>query len=398
MKKVKLMSLCLAIGFFLLSTALTNAQDLRGITSDSVKVGIITDTTGVVADYGRHLLMGVSDYLKYINEKGGIHGRKINLIHEDDQYKIPLAIASFEKLVTKDEVLAILHCGGTPQTMALLPKIEKEKVPVIPPGMLLPMYTPYKRYVFSYGSTYSNQIEVLIDYVINDLKVKAPKTAIVYWPVEWAKEGLRASKDRLKAYGVDPVGEIELPMGAVDASSQVLSMKRAGAEYVIIFTLAPGIINFIKTAEKFDYFPTYLTFTWCADDSILKAVGKAAKIYYAGSMFGVWNDDSPGGKELREIAQKYGSSPKLPTLYIQGYTTAAILVEGLRRAGKNVTVEKFVDALETLKDFDCGGMLSPMTYTPTIHKPSDYSKIVMADTEKLVFVPVTKWVKPRVIK
>jgi len=398
MKKVKLMSLCLAIGFFLLSTALTNAQDLRGIASDSVKVGIITDTTGVVADYGRHLLMGVSDYLKYINEKGGIHGRKINLIHEDDQYKIPLAIASFEKLVTKDEVLAILHCGGTPQTMALLPKIEKEKVPVIPPGMLVPMYTPYKRYVFSYGSTYSNQIEVLIDYVINDLKVKAPKTAIVYWPVEWAKEGLRASKDRLKAYGVDPVGEIELPMGAVDASSQVLSMKRAGAEYVIIFTLAPGIINFIKTAEKFDYFPTYLTFTWCADDSILKAVGKAAKIYYAGSMFGVWNDDSPGGKELREIAQKYGSSPKLPTLYIQGYTTAAILVEGLRRAVKNVTVEKFVDALETLKDFDCGGMLSPMTYTPTIHKPSDYSKIVMADTEKLVFVPVTKWVKPRVIK
>jgi len=398
MKKVKLMSLCLAIGFFLFSTALTNAQDLRGITSDSVKVGIITDTTGVVADYGRHLLMGVSDYLKYINEKGGIHGRKINLIHEDDQYKIPLAIASFEKLVTKDEVLAILHCGGAPQTMALLHKIEKEKVPVIPPGMLVPMYTPYKRYVFSYGSTYSNQIEVLIDYVINDLKVKAPKTAIVYWPVEWAKEGLKASKDRLKAYGVDPVGEIELPMGAVDASSQVLSMKRAGAEYVIIFTLAPGIINFIKTAEKFDYFPTYLTFTWCADDSILKAVGKAAKIYYAGSMFGVWNDDSPGGKELREIAQKYGSSPKLPTLYIQGYTTAAILVEGLRRAGKNVTVEKFVDALETLKDFDCGGMLSPMTYTPTIHKPSDYSKIVMADTEKLVFVPVTRWVKPRVIK
>ena len=398
MKKVKAISLYLVIGFFLLSAGLANAQDLRGITSDSVKVGIITDTTGVVADYGRHLLMGVSDYIKYINEKGGIHGRKLNLIHEDDQYKIPLAIASFEKLVTKDEVLAILHCGGTPQTMALLPKIEKEKVPVIPPGMLVPMYTPYKRYVFSYGSTYSNQIEVLIDYVVNDLKVKAPKTGIVHWPVEWAKEGAKASKDRLKTYGVEPVGEIELPMGAVDASSQVLSMKRAGAEYVIIFTLAPGIINFIKTAEKFDYFPTYLTFTWCADDSILKAVGKAAKIYYAGSMFGVWNDDSPGGKELREIAQKYGSSPKLPTLYIQGYTTTAIMVEGLKRAGKNLTVEKFVDALETLKDFDCGGMLSPMTYTPSIHKPSDYSKIVKADIEKLVFIPVTKWVKPREAK
>jgi branched-chain amino acid transport system substrate-binding protein len=398
MKKARSIRFFIVIGFILSVLTSAGAQDLRGIKPDAINIGIITDTTGVVADYGRHLLMGVSDYLKHINEKGGIHGRKINLVHEDDQYKIPLAIASFEKLVTKDEVLAILHCGGTPQTMALLPKIEKEKVPVIPPGMLVPMYNPYKRYVFSYGSTYSNQIEVLIDYMVNDLKIKAPKTGIVYWPVEWAKEGLKASKDRLKAYGVDPVGEIELPMGAVDASSQVLSMKRAGAEYVIIFTLAPGIINFIKTAEKFDYFPTYLTFTWCADDSILKAVGKGAKTYYAGNMFGVWNDDSPGGKEMREIAQKYGSSPKLPTLYIQGFTTTSIVVEGLRRAGKNVTVEKFVDALETLKDFDCGGMLSPMTYTPTLHKPSDYSKIVKADIEKSIFIPVTKWVTPRAVK
>jgi branched-chain amino acid transport system substrate-binding protein len=398
MRKVSLVRIVSLIGLLIFTALPTVAQEMRGISSDTVKVGIITDTTGVVADYGRHLLMGVSDYIKHINEKGGIHGRKLHLIHEDDQYKIPLAIAAFEKLVTKDEVLAILHCGGTPQTIALLPKIEKEKVPVIPPGMLPPMYTPYKRYVFSYGSTYSNQIEVLIDYIIHDLKVKAPKTGIVYWPVEWAKEGLKASKDRLKAYGIESVGEIELPMGAVDASSQVLSMKRVGAEYLIIFTLAPGIINFIKTAEKFDYFPTYLTFTWCADDSILKAVGKGAKAYYAGSMFGVWNDDCPGGKEMREIAQKYGSSPRLPTLYIQGYTTTTILVEGLRRAGRNLTVEKFVDALETLREFDCGGMLSPMTYTSTSHNPSEYSKVVKADTERLIFVPVTKWVKPRILK
>jgi ABC-type dipeptide/oligopeptide/nickel transport system ATPase component len=75
-----------------------------------------------------------------------------------------------------------------------------------------------------------------------------------------------------------------------------------------------------------------------------------------------------------------------------------IVLLGANGAGKNTTVEKFVDALETLKDFDCGGMLSPMTYTPTIHKPSDYSKIVKADTEKLVFVPVTKWIKPQAVK
>jgi len=398
MKRINSKGLGLIIGFFLFVSVPTGAQDLRGITSDTIRVGIITDTTGVVADYGRHLLMGVSDYIKYINEKGGIHGRKISLIHEDDQYKIPMAIASFEKLVFKDEVLAILHCGGTPQTMALLPKIEKEKVPVIPPGVLKPMYDPYKRYIFSYGSTYSSQLEVVIDYIVNELKVKAPKIGIVNWPFEPAKEGLKASKDRLKLYGVEPLVEVELPMGAVDASSQVLSLKKAGAEYVLIFTLSPGAINFIKTAEKFDYFPTYLTFTWLADDSIVKAVGKAIKNYYVGSIFGAWNEDCPGGREMREIAKKYGSSPKLPSLYIQGYTTTSILAEGLKRAGREVTVERFVDALETLKEFDCGGMLSPMTYTSKAHNPSEYSKIFKADTDKLYFTPVTGWVKSRVLK
>jgi branched-chain amino acid transport system substrate-binding protein len=398
MKSKKSVCLCLFTGLLLSLAAPSYAQDMRGITKDAVKFGIITDTTGVVADYGRQLLMGCSDYIKYINDKGGIHGRKISLIHEDDQYKTPLAIAAFEKLVTRDEVLGIFHCGGTPQTMALLPKIEKEKVPVIPPGTLEPMFTPYKRYVFTYGSTYSNQMEVVIDYLVNDLKVKSPKVGIVYWPMEWAKEGHKASKARLKAYAIDPVAEVELPAGAIDTSSQVLALKKAGADHVVIFTLSPGAINFIKTAEKFDYFPTYLTFTWGADDSVLKAIGKAAKACYVGSMFGAWIEDSPGGRELREIAGKYGSTPKLPSLYIQGYTFTSIFIEGLRRAGKEVSVEKFVDALETLKDFDCGGMLSPMTYTSKVHKPSEYSKIFKADTDKMIFVPITGWVKPRVLK
>jgi len=393
-----LFKICFVMALGLLLALPASAQDLRGITSNSVKVGVIADTTGPVAEFGRYLLNGYSDLFRYYNEKGGIHGRKIILAHEDDQYKIPLAIAAFEKLVFKEKVLGLLHLGGSAQAMALMPKVEAEKVPSIPSGVLKPMYEPYKRYFFVYGSKYSSQIEVCIDYVVNDLKAKHPKVGFVYWPLEWGKAMVRAGRDRLKAYGVESVGDVELPIGTVDPSSQVLAMKKAGAEYVGIICLGNAAINFIKAAEKFNYFPTYLTSTWCADDLVIQAVGSAGKNYYSGSIFGSWHEDCPGGKEVRAIAKKYGSSPKLKSLYIQGYTAGMIFLEGLKRAGRDLTVEKFTDALETLRNFDCGGMLSPMTYTSKAHDPSKYSKILKADVKKKILVPATGWVEPRSFK
>ncbi len=393
-------SLLVFLFIVLFTVSNASASDTRGITDDTVKIGLIADTTGPVANLGRFLKMGCQDYFKAINEKGGVHGRKIKLIHEDDQYQIPKAIAAFEKLVFKDEVLSILHCGGTPQVMALMPKISKERVPIIPPGQYEKMYNPYQRYIFVFGSTYADQAACAIDYMMHDLKAKQPKVGIVYMENEVGRQGLIACRKRLAQYGLKPAAEVELSLKSVDASSQVMSLKKVKADYVILFELPPAVINFLKTAQKFNYYPTYLSYTWCADDIILKATGKAAKNgYYAASIFGTWHDDTPGAREMRAIAKKYGhSSPKLPSLYIQGVAYAMMTIEGLRRAGRDLTVEKYVDALETIKDYDCGGLLSPMTYTPKAHPPSPYSKIFKADVEKGIFVSATDWIKVRELK
>jgi branched-chain amino acid transport system substrate-binding protein len=384
----------------LLMTFQTYAQSKRGITDDTVRFGLIADTTGPVAALGKDLLLGCQDYFNELNERGGVHGRKVKLLHEDDQYQIPKALAAFEKLVFKDEVLGIFHCGGTPQTLALLPKIASEKVPVIPPGEYEKMFKPYQRYVFLFGSTYADQAACVIDYMMNELKAVNPKVGIVYMTTEAGKQISNATKQRLEAYKLKPVAEVELPLGSVDASSQVMSMQKANAEYVMLAELPPAVINFLRTATKFAYNPTYLSYTWCADDSIVKATGNSAKNgYYAASIFGSWHDDTPGGKHLRSIASKYGhGTPALPSLYIQGYTYGAILEEGLKRAGRDLTVEKLVDAWETFKDFDCGGMLSPMTYTPTYHPPSPYSRIFKADTAKGELISATGWIKVRELK
>jgi len=176
----------------------------------------------------------------------------------------------------------------------------KEKVPVIPPGMLVPMYTPYKRYVFSYGSTYSNQIEVLIDYVVHGLKVKAPKTGIVHWPVEWAKEGAKASKDRLKPMAWIRWEKLSFPWDLWMPLPKSSPWKRRG-RVCDHLNPCPWIINFIKTAEKFDYFPTYLTFTWCADDSILKAVVRRPRFITQGPCSACGMMILKGGKKWERL-------------------------------------------------------------------------------------------------
>jgi len=217
---------------------------------------------------------------------------------------------------------------------------------------------------------------------------------------EVGRQGLEACRKRLAQYGLKPVAEHELSLKSVDASSQVLSLKKTEADYVMLLELPPAVINFLKTAQKFDYYPTYLSYTWCADDVILKATGNAAKNgYYAASIFGTWNDDTPGAKEMRAIGEKYNhGSPKLPSLYIQGVTDAMVTIEGLKKAGRDLTVEKYVNALETIKGYDCDGLLSPMTYTHKSHPPSPYSKILKADTDKGIFVSATGWIKIRDLK
>jgi branched-chain amino acid transport system substrate-binding protein len=176
--------------FFLISflvvvfTRLGYTEESRGVTDDAVKIGEIADQTSVGAPVGILLKEATRTYFRHINDTGGINGRKVMIILEDDHYTIPGSFAAFKKLIFKDEVLSILYCGGTGQTLALERQIEKHKVPVIPISLAETMTTPLKRYIFTASASYDDGIKVIIDYIMKDMKAENPKIAIVYPDVE----------------------------------------------------------------------------------------------------------------------------------------------------------------------------------------------------------------------
>ena len=368
----------------------------RGVTKDTIKIGMVLVKTGPVAALGLPEGWGVTDAFQYANEQGGVNGRKIEFIWEDDQFKTPEAIAQFRKLLFRDKVLFIVTPGGTPQTIALFDMIEEHKVCTSPNGLAEEMYKPHKPYIFPHGCTYEDQIALMFDYIFGDLKARNPKISVVYAETEFGKVGLHAARAQAQKYGVKLVSELVLNIGSVDASSQVLALKRDEVDYVITCNLVPPIITFLQTAEKFDYWPTIFGINWSTDDMVVRSCKSAAKNFLGVNFTGGWNDDTPGMAKVRMLAEKYNRDPArmLTSLYIGGLGKGEMFIEGLRRAGNNLTPETLRAALETLRGFDTGGILPPITYTPESHEPTKKAKIYKADVEKGTFVPVTDWREP----
>ncbi len=397
-KKLRTVLLVIALSCLLASPALA----ARGVTKDTIKLGLILVKTGPVAALGLPDGHGMVDYMKYLNDQGGVNGRKVEVIWEDDEFQAPKSVAALNKLIHRDEVLSCITTGGSNQTIANMKTIENYMISNIPNALMREFFDPYHPYIFAMGATYESQYQCIVDYLFNDMKAKDPRIGVVYAKKEYGKIGLEAIRERAKAYGIDLVSELVLPTGAVDASSQVLTLQQNKVNYVITCDVLPPVISFLKTAEKYAYKPkAVFGFNWATDDMVVKACGKGAENFIGVNFVGGWSDDSPGIKLVREIAKKYGRDEKsigLTSLYIHGIGASYLFAEAFKRAGGDLSPETLKAAFETFRDFDTGGIFPPLTYTDKSHAPPEMIKFFKADLPNNRLVAVTDWRTPKKMK
>jgi branched-chain amino acid transport system substrate-binding protein len=257
------------------------------------------------------------------------------------------------------------------------------------------MYIPHKPYIFNIGASYEQQMAIILDYIFYDHKAMDPKIGLVYAETEFGKSCLSGARKHIAGHNATLAAEVVLPMGSVDASSQVLSLQKAGADIVIFSCLIPDTVTFLKAAEKYNYSPQVFAINWAADNIILKLAGSAAKKLIGVNYVGAWNDDSPGTKLARELAAKYASKPPLTSLYMNGFAQGMLYTEAFQRAGKNLSPETLKQAFETFKDFDTQGVVPPVTWKEGDHSPPNKVKFYKADLENVRFVSITDWREAR---
>jgi len=397
-QKTLLIAFSVSIIFSLLFSPSILALETRGITNDTIRIGVICDQTGPGSSYGIPYIAAIRTYFKYINDQGGIHGRKIKLFLEDDRYNIPLAMAAFKKLIYKDKVMVMFGPSGTGMTTANISTIEAQKVPTISFACSTIIFQPVKKYLFSIACSYEDLIGIAMDYIMKDLKAKDPKVAIVYPDNEYGKDGLDGAIRQAGFYGIELNKEV-LGLGAVDATTQILHFKRAKVQFILVHNTIGSAVALLKTAKRFGYGPAFFGVGTAAHQAdTVKIAKKAAQGFMGVGGFCFWYEVNPGMKKLRMLTQKYkpGIIKKIETndFYPRAWVQSIVYAEAMKRAGKELTVEGFRDAIENLKGFETGDISGPITYGPTDHKANNFGKLYKADVGKGVMLPITGWRQP----
>lgn len=393
---MKLQDKVLAISIVLLSLVLISplwAEETPGVTETTIKIGTICDLTGPLAFYGKELSAGARLYFSFINDQGGVHGRKIEYIVEDDGYRPPKAVAAARKLLDKDKIFCFVGVLGTPSCTAIFPILEETKVPLIGPVTASStMHTPPKRYVFALPGSYDAQSRIAVKYIV-DSGAESPRLAILYQDDGYGRDGLKGLREGAKVHNLEIVAEETYKRGAIDFSSQALSLKKANPTHVILYTVVRETAAILKEAKRLNWNPVFIGSNATADDKTVALAGDAAEGYLALQFMDFYSEDLPAGVAYRELIKKYDPEHSPGFLHAVGYTVASLLVEGLQRAGKNPTREGLVEAMESFDNF-ADTMMPPITYGKNKRGGGDAAIMLKADVKAKKFVKISDWIKP----
>lgn len=358
--------------------------------SGEIKVGGIFDLTGVTSDVGKSFARGVRDGVAWTNDNGGINGKKINLVEVDYGYKIPEAVAAYKRMVNDDKVIMI-NGWGTGDTEGLKALVNADKIPYVSASFSAKISDPAKTpYNFFVAPTYSDQLRAWLSWVKQDWKDKSrnPRVAFYYGDNAYGKSPIEAGRDFCKEKGIDLVDEEVLPGVFQDATSQLLNTKQKGADYVYINVTTTGVSTVLKDANKLGLKIKFGSNPYGFGEglaSVAKELAEGATGVMPDVPFG---EKVPGMKRLVDFHKKNHPDDTHDTMYVRGWTYVLTWSEALKRADKKgaLTGEGVKAAMETLKDFDLGGLTNPVTYTATDHRPMTKTPIYMIRDGKLVKV------------
>jgi branched-chain amino acid transport system substrate-binding protein len=375
--------------FLVLVLALLSGQ---AAAQDVIKVGAVQPITGRFAFAGININAGVEDALMMANEAGGINGKKIQYIMEDGQYQLDVAIAAFKRIMSKDNPM-IMYGESTGLGKAMSPEI-KDRFKILYSSTSFSSEladAAANPYIFVPGPTYGDMFGILLKFIAKE--TPGAKVAFFYSDTEFGKDPIPFARQMCKELKLDLVAEEVAQVGAVDVTSQVLDLKRKNPDYVIFqgFVVDP-VQTVIKQSRDFGMKCKFMGTFWGASKMIIENLGPLAEGYMAVNPYMYWwNEDVPMIKKIREYTQKkYPNVKDRDNSYMQGFMTGLIFVECLKRADKagELNGEGLVKALNSLKDFDSGGLSAPYTIK---NNKFPVARVWKANIEKKIFEPASDW-------
>lgn len=357
-----------------------------GVTDDSILLGTHQPMSGPAASYSV-IPRGSEVYFKYINDQGGVNGRKIIYKIEDDGYQPPRTVEVVKKLVEQDKVFAIFNGLGTPTHSQVFEWLNENKIPDMYIASGATKWTePVRRYVFAFQPDYRVEGTLLARYAIQNLPGK--KAGIFYQNDDFGKDGARWFEETLKKANYPIVARESYEVTATDFSSQIIKLRDAGAEVVLLFCVPRPCALFLKQAEQLGYKAAFLMSAVSNDPEMFNTAGPSAMegVITLGWLPLFDDTSNPRIRQHHELLQKYAPGLQPQNFTVYGQAAAEIMVETLRRAGRDLTREKLIEAAESIKDWKDNIAGVAVTMGPNDHRPFKAMRYMKFTGGKIIFI------------
>ena len=340
-----------------------------------VIVGQSTGFTGPVAPGAKENTAGAKLYFDHINDQGGIHGQRIELVSMDDKFDPKLTVANARTLITERNAIALFMIRGTPHSQAVMPLLEEFKVPLVAPstGAML-LHKPVHPWIFNVRATYQREAEKVVTHLTS---IGVTRIALVHVDDTFGEDTAMGAQKGYERAKVKPLFLEKFNRVKPDFKEISAKAAKQEAQAVFIIGSAGAVSDGTKAIREAGSRAQIVTISNNASGGFVKLMGQHAHGTIVTQVFPYERSlAAPIVKEARELAKAKGLREITPAM-MEGYAGAKVLVEGLRRAGPNPTRAKLVTALETFRKVDIGGM--EVTYTATNHTGLDYADLSIID-------------------
>lgn len=356
-----------------------------------IVIGGSIPMSGVFAFAGIGIHAGIQDYVKMTNDAGGVEGHMLRYVPEDSAYKVDQSVAAFKKITSQNKV-NFYYGDSTAFSKTINPELDRAGSMIMSGASFATELNDPQKYPYQFiaGPDYTQQFGILLRYIAKEKP--GAKVAFVYSDTEFGRDPIESSRGVAKELGLNVAIEIMTPPGAVDVSTEMAKMRRARPDFIIFhgYILGP-IPEFIGQARQLGLDTKFMGTFWTMDNSTVMQMGDVAEGFMGVMPYSYYYDDStpaPMLEKIRAMRPEYQNVP-----YIQGFLSAMLYAESARRtiaAGKEMTAANFKAALNSIENFDTGGLIGvPITIRGNT---IPVGRIYRADTKAKRMVPASDWI------
>jgi ABC-type branched-subunit amino acid transport system substrate-binding protein len=355
-----------------LAAAVPTGATAQSLTPTTIVIGQSAATTGPASELGTEMRAGAMAYFNAVNARGGVNGRRIELRTLDDGYEPDRALANTRRFVETDQAFALFGYVGTPTTIAAMPVFTRAQVPLIGPFTGAEVFRrPFNRYIFNVRASYFAETDKLVDLLAT---LRLQRVAVFYQNDTYGKAGLEGVERAMKVRNMPIAGTATVERNTVDVKDAVATLAKVDPQAVIMIGAYKSCAAFIRAMKAAGIHAQFMNVSFVGSRALATELGAEGRGVAISQVVPFpWNVGTPVVKEYQKLLAAETGKDNYSFTSLEGFIAAKVLVEGLRRAGRDLTRDKLIAALETMNDYDVGGFI--VTYTPSDHGGSRYVEL-----------------------